>query len=80
MLGLPQSLVPERLQIEVQVEKSSLVANEFLGSIFRAHRRAGTRIIAISDTTLPSEESVNSFNISTELNLSTACTAAPIMA
>ena len=25
------------------------------GSIFRAHRRAGTRIIAISDTTLPSE-------------------------
>ena len=55
VLGLPQSLVPERLQIEVQVEKSSLVANEFLGSIFRAHRRAGTRIIAISDTTLPSE-------------------------
>src|ERR1700730_4457822 len=55
VLGLPQSLVPERLQIEVQVEKGSLVANEFLGNILRAHRRTGTRIIAISDTTLPSE-------------------------
>lgn len=55
VLGLPQSLVPERLQIEAQVEKSSLVANELLGNIIRAHRRAGTRIIAISDTTLPSE-------------------------
>ena len=55
VLGLPHSLVAERLQIEVQVEKSSLVANEFLGSILRAHRRAGTRIIAVSDTTLPSE-------------------------
>ena len=55
VLGLPQSLVAERLQIEVQVEKDSLVANEFLGSILRAHRRAGARIIAISDTTLPSE-------------------------
>jgi hypothetical protein len=55
VLGLPQSLLAERLQIEVQVEKGSLVANKPLGSILRAHRRAGTRIIAISDTTLPSE-------------------------
>ena len=54
VLGLPRSLVAERLQIEVQVEKGSLVANKFLGSILRAHRCAGTRIIAISDTTLPS--------------------------
>jgi len=55
VLGLPHSLVAERLQIEVQVEKGSLVANELLGSILRARRRAGTRIIAVSDTTLPSE-------------------------
>src|SRR6266850_8585166 len=54
VLGLPHSLAAERLQIEVQVEKGSLVANELLGSILRARRRAGTRIIAVSDTTLPS--------------------------
>jgi FMN phosphatase YigB (HAD superfamily) len=55
VLGLPQSLVPERLQIEVEVEKTSLVANKDLVRILRAHRRAGTRIVAISDTTLPSK-------------------------
>jgi FMN phosphatase YigB (HAD superfamily) len=55
VLGLPPSLVAERLRIELQVEKGSLVVNKRLGSILRAHRRAGTRIIAISDTTLPTE-------------------------
>lgn len=55
VLGLPSSLAAERLRIELQVEKGSLVANKRLGSILRAHRRAGTRIIAISDTTLPTE-------------------------
>jgi FMN phosphatase YigB (HAD superfamily) len=55
VLGLPPSLVAERLRIELQVEKGSLVANEGLGSILRAHRRAGTQIIAVSDTTLPTE-------------------------
>ncbi len=39
----------------LQVEKGSLVANKRLGSILRAHRRAGTQIIAVSDTTLPTE-------------------------
>jgi hypothetical protein len=55
VLGLPQSLVSERLQIEVEVEKASLVANKYLAGILRAHRRAGARIVAISDTTLRSE-------------------------
>jgi hypothetical protein len=55
VLGLPTSLVAERLRIELQVEKGSLVANKRLGSILRAHRRAGTRIIAVSDTMLPAE-------------------------
>ncbi|SDT58342.1 HAD family hydrolase [Bradyrhizobium canariense] len=55
MLGLPSSLLAERLRIEVQIEKASLVANEPLANILRAHRRAGTRIVAVSDTTLPSE-------------------------
>jgi hypothetical protein len=39
----------------LQVEKDSLVANKRLARILRTHRRAGTRIIAISDTTLPTE-------------------------
>ena len=44
VLGLPQSLVTERLRIEVEVEKSSLVANKYLAGILQAHRRAGARI------------------------------------
>jgi hypothetical protein len=55
LLGLPHSLVAERVRIELQVEKSSLFANKRLGSILRAHKGSGTRIIAISDTTLPTE-------------------------
>src|SRR5229473_4891932 len=52
VLGLPQSLVAERLQIEVQVEKDSLVANEFLGSILRAFRRAGGRMSSTRFTSM----------------------------
>jgi hypothetical protein len=55
VLGLPQSLVTERLRIEVEVEKSSLVANKYLAGILQAHRRAGARIVATSDTTLGSQ-------------------------
>jgi hypothetical protein len=55
VLGLPQSLVTERLRIEIEVEKASLVANKELASILRAHRLAGARILAISDTTISSE-------------------------
>src|ERR1700761_3414739 len=46
MLGLPDTLVDERLEIEVQVEKGSLFANRSLAAILRAHRRCGTRIVA----------------------------------
>ncbi len=55
MLGLPQFLVDERLQIELRVEKGSLFANKRLASVLEAHGHAGTRIIAVSDTTLPTE-------------------------
>jgi hypothetical protein len=55
LLGLPHSLVPERLRIELEVEKTSLVANLKLARFLRERRRAGTRIIAVSDTTLPTE-------------------------
>lgn len=52
ILGLPQSLINDRLHIEIEVEKTSLVANRWLASVLKAHQRAGARIIAISDTTL----------------------------
>ncbi|HVX75132.1 MAG TPA: HAD family hydrolase [Bradyrhizobium sp.] len=55
ILGLPLSLLGERLKIELQVEKSSLFANQSLADILRMRRRAGSRIVAISDTTLPAE-------------------------
>ena len=55
VLGLPPSLVIERLRIEVQVEKRSLFANKELADVLRKLRRAGSRIIALSDTTLPAE-------------------------
>ena len=54
VLGLPERLTEERLQIELQVEKRSLRANATLAASLRAHRSAGARIVAISDTTLPS--------------------------
>jgi FMN phosphatase YigB (HAD superfamily) len=55
LLGLPHDLVPERLRIELEVEKTSLVANLKLARYLRERRRDGTRIIAVSDTTLPTE-------------------------
>lgn len=55
VLGLPPSLVIERLRIEVQVEKRSLFANRELADVLRELRRAGSRIVALSDTTLPAD-------------------------
>ena len=55
MLSLPDSLVDERLRIEVQIEKSSLFANRALAELLRARRRSGARLVAISDTTLPAD-------------------------
>ncbi len=53
MLGLPASLVEERLNIEIQVEKQSLTANVALADMLRSLRSGGKRVVAISDTTLP---------------------------
>jgi FMN phosphatase YigB (HAD superfamily) len=55
LLGLPRFLTDERLAIEVQVEKTSLLANKSLANVLRAHRRAGLRLVAVSDTTLSSQ-------------------------
>jgi|GEM_PF-585457 len=52
VLGLPASLAAERVRIELQVEKGSLIANEQVARILLAHRRTGTRVVAITDTTL----------------------------
>jgi FMN phosphatase YigB (HAD superfamily) len=52
VVGLPDSLVTERLDIELQVEKNSLTANRPLGAALRARRQAGQFVVAASDTTL----------------------------
>jgi FMN phosphatase YigB (HAD superfamily) len=55
VLGLPNSLIYERLNIELQVEKASLLANKLLAALLRARRKAGVGIIAVSDTTLSAQ-------------------------
>jgi hypothetical protein len=55
ILGLPQSLVGKRYRIELEVEKASLTSNLELAQYLRERRRAGIRIIAISDTTLSTQ-------------------------
>lgn len=56
VLGLPESLLAERLRIEVEIEKRSLRANTRLAATLREWRRPGCRLVAISDTTLPASE------------------------
>lgn len=53
ILGLPAEAAAERLAIEVEVEKASLAANQALAALFRRPKQAGVRIVAVSDTTLP---------------------------
>jgi FMN phosphatase YigB (HAD superfamily) len=55
VLGLPASLVDDRLSIELQVEKDSLIANRSLAAVLRARRNAGAKIVAVSDTTLSAQ-------------------------
>ncbi|MCK1404969.1 HAD family hydrolase [Bradyrhizobium sp. 76] len=55
LLGLPQTLIGKRYQIELEVEKTSLTANLELAKYLRTHRDAGVRILAISDTTLSTQ-------------------------
>jgi FMN phosphatase YigB (HAD superfamily) len=55
VLGLPGTLIADRLAIELEVEKRSLTANRPLGAALRARRAAGQSVIAASDTTLSSQ-------------------------
>ena len=55
ILGLAQSLIADRLQIEIEVEKTALAPAKSLADVLSAYRRVGARIVASSDTTLPSD-------------------------
>jgi FMN phosphatase YigB (HAD superfamily) len=52
ILGLSPDFVGRRIEIETEVELSSLRVNRQLVNALRTHRMAGSTIIAISDTTL----------------------------
>lgn len=56
LLGLPLALTDARIAIEVIEEKLSLSANKTLAKLLRLHRRAGMRVVAISDTALPADK------------------------
>jgi predicted HAD superfamily hydrolase len=53
VLGLPASLLQTKLAIEIDVERESLRPNRTLAEALRRCRRAGQRIIAVSDIALP---------------------------
>jgi FMN phosphatase YigB (HAD superfamily) len=52
ILGLPSDFLRRRMDIETEVELSSLRVNAQLVDVLKAHRMAGSAIIATSDTTL----------------------------
>ncbi|MEZ2126357.1 MULTISPECIES: hydrolase [unclassified Sinorhizobium] len=62
MLGLPPHLLERRLAIENAIEKASLSANGPLAMALRRHREDGIRIIAVSDTGLPTESVADLIN------------------
>ncbi|KQV70335.1 hydrolase [Rhizobium sp. Root1220] len=55
ILGLPAKLIDTRVELEVETEKASLSANGPLAMALRLQRQAGVRIIAVSDTALPTD-------------------------
>jgi len=55
ILSLPPECVRRRIEIETEVELSSLRVNTQLVDALKAHKLAGSRIVAISDTTLSGE-------------------------
>ena len=52
LLGLPEGMIAERLDIEVDVETRALSANPAVIQALKAQRAAGAKIVAVSDTTL----------------------------
>jgi FMN phosphatase YigB (HAD superfamily) len=52
ILGIPQTFAAERVEIELDIEKQSLRPNAALAKFIRSVRAQGTRVVAISDTTL----------------------------
>ena len=62
MLGLPERLIEQRIALEMAIEKVSLSANEKLARALRLQRQAGIRIVAVSDTALPTRHLVELIN------------------
>ncbi|SEN49113.1 Haloacid dehalogenase-like hydrolase [Loktanella fryxellensis] len=56
ILGLPAGFADMRLRMEVEVEMQSLSANRTLADRLRQERQKGRRIVAVSDTTLSTEQ------------------------
>ncbi|MDQ0562019.1 FMN phosphatase YigB (HAD superfamily) [Rhizobium mesoamericanum] len=62
MLGLPERLIEQRILLEMAIEKVSLSANEKLARVLRLQRQAGIRIVAVSDTGLPTRHLTDLIN------------------
>ena len=56
VLGLPERLLERRIALEMAIEKVSLSANEKLARVLRLHRQTGIRVVAVSDTALPTRQ------------------------
>ena len=56
ILGLSVDLAPVLIRAELETEKDSLFVDRYLVESLLARRRQGIRVIAISDTTLSSDE------------------------
>ncbi|TYC56070.1 hydrolase [Rhodobacterales bacterium] len=56
ILGLPEEFIQARLDIEIEIEKTSLVPNRDLSAFLRACRDKGLATIAISDTALSADQ------------------------
>ncbi|MBW9118016.1 hydrolase [Rhizobium cauense] len=56
MLGLPERLIEHRIALEMAIEKVSLSANAKLAKALRLQRQAGIKVVAVSDTALPTPQ------------------------
>ncbi|MEN3149939.1 hydrolase [Neorhizobium sp. IRAMC:178] len=56
ILRLPQSLIEERIAVEIEIEKRALFANGDFAMLLRRHRQNGVRVVAITDTGLSGEK------------------------
>lgn len=55
VLGLPLAFVDIRMEIEATVESGAVKPNRALTELLDVKRRAGVRVVAVTDTTLPGQ-------------------------